>query len=68
MNSTLKKEEAIYNKPLKELKIKDNCLVACLIRDNKVIIPKGSDCIKLNDSVVVVTTHKNFDDLTDAFE
>lgn len=63
-----KKEEDIYDKPLKELKIKDNCLIGCIIRDNKVIIPDGNDCIKLNDSVIIVTTHKNFDDLTDAFE
>ena len=63
-----KKKERIYDKPLKDLKIKPNCLIACIIRDNEVIIPKGSDCIKLNDSVVIVTTHKNFDDLTDAFE
>lgn len=63
-----KKKEKIYDKPLKDLKIKSNCLIACIIRDNKVIIPNGSECIKLNDSVIVVTTHKNFDDLTDAFE
>ena len=63
-----KKEEDIYDKPLKELKIKENCLIGCIIRDNKVIIPDGNDCIKLNDSVIIVTTHKNFDDLTDAFE
>lgn len=64
----VKKEEEIYNKPLKELKIKDNCLIACIIRDNKVIVPDGNDCIKVNDSVIVVTTHKDFDDLRDAFE
>ena len=63
-----KKEEDIYNKPLKELKIKSNCLIACITRDSKVIIPDGNDCIKLNDSVVVVTTHKDFDDLMDVFE
>ena len=63
-----KKEEDIYNKPLKELKIKDNCLIGCIMRDNKVIIPDGNECIKLNDRVVVVTTHTDFDDLTDAFE
>lgn len=63
-----KKEEDIYNKPLKELKIKDNCLIGCIMRDNKVIIPDGNECIKLNDRVVVVTTHIDFDDLTDAFE
>ncbi len=63
-----KKQEDIYDKPLKELKIKNNCLVACIIRENGVIIPNGNDCIKLGDSVIVVTTHKNFDDLTDIFE
>lgn len=58
----------IYNKPLKLLKIKKNCLIACIIRNNEVIIPNGDSEIKLGDNVVVVTTHKNFDDLTDAFE
>ena len=63
-----KKPERIYNKPLKELRIKENCLIACIIRENEVIIPNGNDCIKLGDSVIVVTTHKNFDDLTDILE
>ena len=63
-----KKPERIYDKPLKELKIKENCLVACIIRENEVIIPNGNDCIKLGDNVIVVTTHKNFDELTDILE
>ncbi len=63
-----KKQERIYNMPLKELKIKKNCLIACITRQNEVIIPNGDDQIKLGDNVVVVTTHKNFDDLTDVFE
>ena len=63
-----KKQERIYNKPLKELKIKKNCLIACIIRQNAVIIPNGDSEIRLGDNVVVVTTHKNFDDLTDVFE
>ena len=63
-----KKQSKIYNKPLKDLKIKNNCLIACIIRQNDVIIPRGDDQIQLGDNVVVVTTHKNFDDLTDVFE
>ncbi|MBQ8568809.1 MAG: Trk system potassium transporter TrkA [Oscillospiraceae bacterium] len=63
-----KREEKIYNKPLRELKIKDNCLIACIIRGAKVIIPNGDTSIHLGDSVIVVTTHKNFDDLTDILE
>ena len=60
-----KADEKFYNVPLKELTIKENCLVACIIRDNEVIIPSGSSYIQKGDNVVVVTTHKNFDDLTD---
>ena len=60
-----KKPEKIYDKPLKELRIKENCLVACIIRDSQVIIPDGNSCIQQGDNVIVVTTHKNFDDLTD---
>lgn len=63
-----KKNERFYNKPLKELKIKDNCLIACIIRENEVIIPDGSSTIMLGDNVIVVTTHKNFDDLNDIIE
>ena len=63
-----KKQERIYDRPLKDLKLKDSCLVACIIRDNEVIIPNGNDCIKFRDNVIVVTTHKNFNDLTDILE
>ena len=63
-----KKQEEIYDTPLKDLKIKKNCLIACIIRKNDVIIPNGNSQIKLGDNVVVVTTHKNFNDLTDVFE
>lgn len=63
-----KTQANIYDKPLKDLKIKENCLIACIFRKNEVIIPGGNDCIKLGDNVIVVTTHKNFDDLTDVFE
>ena len=63
-----KKQEYFYDKPLKELKTKENCLIACIIRQNDVIIPDGNSCIKQGDNVIIVTTHKNFDDLTDVFE
>ena len=63
-----KKQEKFYNKPLRELKIKENCLIACIIRENEVIIPDGSSTIMLGDNVIVVTAHKNFDDLTDILE
>ena len=61
-------DENFFDKPLKTLKTKENCLIACIIRDSQVIIPDGNTCIMHGDNVMVVTTHKNFDDLTDIFE
>ncbi len=63
-----KKQEKFFDKPLRELNMKKNCLIACIIRQNEVIIPNGDSEIKLGDNVVVVTTHKNFDDLNDVIE
>lgn len=63
-----RRQEAFYDKPLKDLKIRKNCLIACIIRKNEVLIPNGNSMIRLGDNVVVVTTHKNFDDLNDVFE
>lgn len=63
-----KKQGFIYDIPLKDLTIKKNCLIACIIRGSEVIIPNGRSEIHLGDNVVVVTTQKNFDDLADVFE
>ena len=65
--SAAKTQEKIYNVPLKQLQTKENCLIACIMRNNQVIIPDGNACIMQGDNVIVVTTHKNFDDLTDIF-
>lgn len=63
-----KGSSSIFNKPLKELSIKKDCLIACIIRGHTVIIPNGSSEIHAGDHVLVVTTCKNFNDLTDVFE
>lgn len=62
-----KTQEKIYNKPLKTLRVKENCLIACIIRGSQVMIPDGNSTIQKGDNVIVVTTHKNFDDLMDIF-
>lgn len=54
--------------PLKELSIKKGVLIASIVRENDLIIPKGDDCLKINDSVVVVTTTSGLEDLSDIFE
>ena len=48
-----------------KLKLKNNLLVACINRNGQTIIPDGDDCIKIGDSVIIVTTHTGFNDIED---
>lgn len=60
------KEKTDYTDiPLKDLQLKSNNLIACIGRNRKVIIPGGEDMIKVGDSVVIVTTEKKVQDITD---
>ena len=42
--------------PLKDLKIKKNVLLACIIRKNRVIIPSGLETVEPLDSVFIVSS------------
>ena len=53
--------------PLKKLKLRSGILIASIVRGSELIIPKGDDCLMVNDSVVVVTTNRGFDDLKEIF-
>lgn len=53
--------------PLKKLKIRNDTIIAGIIRVNKTIIPNGNETIKLNDSVLVVTTSTHIQDINDIF-
>lgn len=54
--------------PLKDLKIKENHLLACIIRANKVIIPSGKDTLEPLDSVIIITTNTSIKDISDILE
>lgn len=41
---------------LKELKLREGVLIACIVHNNKIIIPSGADVISEGDTVIVVTT------------
>ena len=45
----------IIGKPLNELRLKKDVLVASIVRDGKVILPRGNDVIMADDSVILVT-------------
>lgn len=53
---------------LKELRLKRNLLVACIIRGTKVIIPNGNDKFQPNDSVIIVTSNQHLHDFEDILE
>lgn len=59
------KEAPVIGIPLMKLKKKDNLLIACISRKGKVIFPRGQDAIQADDTVIIVTTHKGFRDISD---
>ncbi len=58
-------ESAVTGKPLMELPLKKDLLVACINRKGKIIIPGGSDTIQPGDTVVIITAHTGFKDVRD---
>jgi trk system potassium uptake protein TrkA len=54
--------------PLEELHFRKNVLIACINRQGKILIPRGSDTIEPGDTVVVVTTNQGLDDLNDILD
>ena len=55
----------VANKTLESLELKDGVLVACINRGGEIITPRGKDVMKPGDTVIVVTTHGGFDDISD---
>ena len=51
--------------PLRELRLKKELLVACIIRDNRVIFPSGDDSIQPGDGVIIVTTRTALEGLNE---
>lgn len=51
--------------PLKSLPLKDNVLLACIIRNNSLIIPSGNDIIKPCDTVIIITLTQQIKDVSD---
>ncbi len=61
----VKEGSELVDVPLEELLIKENTIVACIIRGKKIFIPRGKDMMKVRDSVVVVTTTLRIKDIRD---
>ena len=51
--------------PLRELTLKENHLVACIVRKNRIIIPGGKDTLEVGDNVLVVSMAQGLEDMKD---
>lgn len=58
-------ESEVTNISLAELSLKKNLLISFINRNGSIIIPSGQDCIKVGDTVMIVTTHTGFNDIQD---
>lgn len=59
---------AVTGVPLMELRCKAGVLVAAIMRDGNVIIPRGKDTIRVGDAVVIVSSDLSLHKLTDILE
>ena len=57
--------DGVTDIPLKDLKTKDNLIIASINHLGKAIVPGGGDCISAGDTVVVVTTNTGLHDIRD---
>lgn len=62
------RENAKTDVPLKDLSLIDNVLICCINRGGKIITPSGKDCLKIGDTVVVVTSNLGLNDLSSIFK
>ena len=56
---------AITGKPLSKLPLKRGVLIAAILRDGNVIIPRGNDTIEIGDAVVIVYESMYISDIID---
>ena len=58
-------ESPVTDTPLMKLNLKDNLLIGCIHRRERVFIPRGHDSIQVGDTVIIVTTQVGLQDIRD---
>lgn len=61
----IREESSVTDVCLANLSLKKNLLIAFINRNGKIIIPSGNDCIRVGDTVTIVTTHTGLKDIRD---
>ena len=59
------RDSEVTDTPLMNLNLKRDLLIAFINRKGQILIPSGRDCIMNGDTVMIVTTHPGFNDISD---
>ena len=49
--------------PIRELRLRNGVLIACILRKDKILIPSGNDIIERGDTVIIVTTESQIKEI-----
>jgi trk system potassium uptake protein TrkA len=52
---------------IKDIKFPENCVIAAIIRNGKIIVPRGTTLFEVNDEVLAVTDDEGAKQLSDLF-
>ena len=58
-------QDVVVNIPLMNMKLKKDMLIASINRGGRIFIPSGNDCLMIGDTVIIVTKHTGFDEISD---
>lgn len=64
----VKEHSPVTDIPLCDIKLKQNLLIGCINRGGRIRIPRGNDCIRIGDTVIIVTTQKGLHDIQDILQ
>ena len=64
----IKEANKMTGKPLSQLKLKKDILIAAIIRNGKSIFPTGEDTLEVGDKLVVITLLSNITKIYDLLE
>lgn len=64
----IKKDSKVTNISLKDLSLKENILIAYIIRNNKMIFPTGEDVMLVGDLVIIISRTNQIQSIDDILE
>lgn len=65
MEFVVSESSKLLNKPLRELGIPGNVIIATIVRNKEVVVPHGNDVIKKGDRIIVISKDKSISSLYD---